>query len=63
MHVYLATGGVKTKEQQLDEAEDIEVLLYSIDEVKQLIREKRFIQSMHVTALMYGLESLGELKF
>lgn len=63
MHVYLATGGVKVKEQQLDEAEDIEVLLYSIDEVKQLIRENKFIQSMHVTALMYALEKLGELKY
>ncbi|MEJ8844260.1 NUDIX hydrolase [Lacibacter sp. H375] len=63
MHVYLATGGVKVKEQQLDEAEDIEVLLFSIDEIKQLIREKKFIQSMHVTALMYALEKLGELKF
>ena len=63
MHVYLATGGVKVKEQQLDEAEDIEVLLFSIDEVKQLIRENKFIQSMHVTALMYALERLGELKY
>jgi len=63
MHVYLATGGVKVKEQQLDEAEDIEVLLCSIDEVKQLLRENKILQSMHVTALMYALEKIGELKY
>ncbi len=63
MHVYLATGCEKIKEQQLDESEDIEVILYSIAEVKQLIRENKFIQSMHVTALMYALERLGELKY
>jgi ADP-ribose pyrophosphatase len=63
MHMYLARGGVKVQEQQLDGAEDIEVLLFSIDEVKQLIRENKLIQSMHVTALLYALEKIGELKY
>lgn len=63
MHVFLATGGELVKEQQLDDAEDIEVLLFSIDEVKQLIRKNKLLQSMHVTALMYALERLGELKY
>lgn len=63
MHVYLATGCVKVTEQHLDEAEDIEVLLYSIEDVKQLLRENKLLQSMHVTALLYALEKIGELKY
>ncbi len=63
MHVFLARGGALVKEQQLDEAEDIEVHLFSIVEVKQMIRENQFLQSMHVTGLLYALEKLGELKY
>jgi hypothetical protein len=63
MHIFLASGGEKVQDQQLDGAEDIEVLLFSIDEVKQLIRENKLMQSMHVTALLYGLERMGELKY
>ncbi len=63
MHIFLATGGEKVAEQQLDHGEDIEVLLLSIEEVKKLLRENKIIQSMHVTALFYAFERLGELKF
>lgn len=63
MHMFLATGGVKVKEQQLDDGEDIEVLLLSIHEVKELIRSNQLLQSMHVTALLYALEKLGELNY
>jgi 8-oxo-dGTP pyrophosphatase MutT (NUDIX family) len=63
MHIYLAKGGALIKEQQLDDAEDIEVHLFSIAEVKQLIRENKLMQSMHVTGLLYALEKLGELTY
>ncbi len=63
LRAYLATGGEKIAAQKLDEGEDIEVLLLSIEEVKQLLRENKLMQSMHVTALLYGLEKLGELKY
>lgn len=63
MHIYLATGGHKTQDQELDHNEDIEIHLFSIDEVKQLLRENKIVQSMHVTALFYGLERLGALKY
>ncbi len=63
MHIYLATGGRLVQEQQLDHNEEIEVYLFSIDEVKQLLKENQIIQSMHVTALFYGLERLGELRY
>jgi len=63
MHMYLATGGKKVKEQELDHNEDIDVQLVSLDELKQLLRDNQIIQSMHVTAIFYALQKLGELKF
>jgi 8-oxo-dGTP pyrophosphatase MutT (NUDIX family) len=62
-HTFLVTGGELLKEQQLDDAEDIEVALLSIDEVKQLMRSNQLMQSMHITGLLYALEKLGELKY
>jgi ADP-ribose pyrophosphatase len=63
MHMYLATGGHLVKEQELDHNEEIEIYLFTIDEVKQLLKENKMVQSMHVTALFYGLERLGELNY
>jgi ADP-ribose pyrophosphatase len=63
MHIFLATGGKFAQQQQLDHNEDIEVYLFSIEEVKQLLKENKIVQSMHVTALFYALEKLGELKY
>lgn len=61
MHMYLATGGELVQGQELDDNEEIEVHLFSMDQVKQLLRENKIIQSMHVTALFYGLQRLGVL--
>jgi ADP-ribose pyrophosphatase len=58
MHIFLATDGIWQNEQKLDDGEDIKILLLSVDEVKQLIRENKIIQSMHVTALMYAFQKL-----
>ncbi len=63
LHMFLARGGVKTGEQNLDHNEEIEVQLLSIAELKDLIRENKIVQSMHVTCIMYALEKLGELKY
>jgi 8-oxo-dGTP pyrophosphatase MutT (NUDIX family) len=63
MHMYLATGGKKVKEQELDHNEDIEIRLATIDELKQLLRDNQIVQSMHVTAIFYALSKLGEIKF
>jgi ADP-ribose pyrophosphatase len=63
MHIFLATGGKLVQEQQLDHNEEIEVYLFSIGEVKQLLKENKIVQSMHVTALFYALEKLGELSY
>jgi ADP-ribose pyrophosphatase len=63
MHMYLATGGEKKVLQELDDNEDIEIVLMSVDEVKELLRKNIILQSMHATALFYALEKMGELKF
>jgi 8-oxo-dGTP pyrophosphatase MutT (NUDIX family) len=58
MHMFLATGGVKVKEQQLDHNEQIEVVLLSLEELKQLIADNKIIQALHVCTIMYGLQKL-----
>ena len=63
MHMFLAKGGKRVAEQKLDHNEEIIVELYSIDEVKQLLRENKIVQAMHVTTILYALEKLGELSY
>ena len=63
MHMYLATGGKLVKRQELDHGEEIEIQLFTIEELKQLLRDGQIIQSMHVTTLLYALARLGELKY
>jgi ADP-ribose diphosphatase len=62
-HMYLATGGELTQKQHLDPNEEIEVYLYTVDELRQLLREGGIIQSMHMAALFYALQKLGYLTF
>lgn len=61
MHMFVATGGQKIKEQELDENEEIEVLTLSFEELATLIEEKRISQAMHVSTILYGLRYLGKL--
>jgi hypothetical protein len=61
--MFLAKGGRKVAEQSLDATEDVEVVIYSIDEVKQLIRENKIVQSLHTATIFYALEKLGELQY
>jgi len=62
MHMYLAKGGKKIAEQNLDSNEEIEVELMTVNEVKRLIKENKILQSMHVTCILYALEKMGEVK-
>ncbi len=63
MHMFIAKGGKKVAEQKLDDTEDVEVLICSIDEVKKLLRENRIVQSLHTTCIFYALEKLGLLQY
>ena len=55
---YLLTGGVKTHEQHLDEHEILNAEEYTLDEVKQLVKENKIAQALHVAALHYGFAEL-----
>ena len=63
MHMFLAKGGKKISEQKLDGNEEIEVELFTIEEVKELLKENKIIQAMHVTCIMYAFEKIGELSY
>lgn len=63
MHMYLAKGGRKVGEQELDHSEEIEVVLMSIDEVKQLLKENKVHQSLHTNCIFYALNKIGVLNF
>lgn len=63
MHMYIAKGGIKKFDQSLDETEDVEVEVYSIEEVKQLVKENKIVQALHCTCIFYALAKLGELRY
>jgi 8-oxo-dGTP pyrophosphatase MutT (NUDIX family) len=63
MHLFLATGGEKVAGQNLDAGEDIEVHLFSIDDVIAMLHTDKIVQSMHMVCIMRGLEKLGRLKW
>lgn len=63
MHMFLATGGEKIAEQNLDHSEEVDVVLMTIEEVKQLLKDNKIMQSLHVNCIMYALERLGKLNY
>lgn len=52
---YLLKGGTITHEQHLDEHEILNVEEYTVEEVKQLLKENKIDQALHVAGLHYGL--------
>jgi 8-oxo-dGTP pyrophosphatase MutT (NUDIX family) len=63
LYMFLAKGGEKIAEQKLDESEDVEVVIYTIDEVKQLLKENKIVQSLHVSCLFYALNKIQEMQY
>ncbi|MDQ3682786.1 MAG: NUDIX hydrolase, partial [Bacteroidota bacterium] len=59
MHMFLATDGEKVADSQLDDMEDLEVVLYSIEEVKELLKENKIMQSLHANCIFYAFDKLG----
>lgn len=62
MHMFLARGGELLHDQAMDENEDIAVELYELDEVRTMLKEGVFAQSMHATALFHAFDRLGLIK-
>jgi len=59
--LYLATGGKKTAKQKLDDNEEIEVVLVSLDELKEMLLQNKFEQALHTSCIFYALMKLGKL--
>ncbi len=62
MHMFLLKGGVKKQEQDLDFNEDIEVLLYPLDQLLQLVLDREIHEAMHISAVMLALQKLGKIE-
>lgn len=58
---YLLRGGVKTAQQHLDEHEILNVEVYTIEEVRQLLAGNKIDQALHAAALFYGLMKLDAI--
>lgn len=59
-HMFLARGGEKISEQNLDANEEIELLFKPLQEVRELLRQNGFLQSMHALTLFYGFSWLDK---
>lgn len=60
--LYLATGGKLMSAQQLDKHEDIEIQLFSIEAVKEMLMKNEFKQALHTTCLFYAFDKLNAAK-
>lgn len=57
-YTYLMQGGRKVQDQDLDETEDIEVFIISIEEAKELLLQNKFGQALQASALFYAFHKL-----
>lgn len=58
-HCFLATGGKKTSEQNLDCGEEIVIELVSLAELKEIILQNKLGQALHTSGVFYALIKLG----
>ena len=56
--MFLATGGRKVSEQQLDRNEEIEIVLIPVHELEELLLQNKIVQALHATCLFYALPKL-----
>jgi ADP-ribose pyrophosphatase len=59
--LYLATGGKKVAQQQLDKNEEIEILTVPLTELKRMVRDNEIVQALHLSCIFYALEKLDKL--
>lgn len=59
-HLFLATGGKKVTGQSLDHNEQIEVMLYPVDEVRRMLQQNEIKQALHVCCMLYAFQKLDE---
>lgn len=59
-HMFLARGGKKIAAQHLDANEQIEIVLTPLATVKEQLKNNEFVQSLHVSCMMYAFQKLAE---
>ena len=57
-HLYLATGGTVSAVQSLDENEEINIELHTLQEVERMLNADEIKQSMHALCLHKGISFL-----
>ena len=60
--LYVATGGKKVFAQHLDVSEEIEIKLFSLETVRDMLMKNEFKQALHATCLFYAFNKLDSLK-
>jgi ADP-ribose pyrophosphatase len=58
-YCYLARGGKKTSEQNLDRGEEIILELVGLHELKQLVLQNKLGHALHTSGIFYALLQLG----
>ncbi len=61
-HMFLATGGKMAAAQKLDDNEEIEVVFKSLEEVRQMLMNREFKQSLHSLLIFYAFDFLEKTK-
>ena len=57
-HLFLARGGKKISTQRLDDHEQIDIQLATLEEVRDMLHRNKFAQALHVSCLMYAFQKL-----
>lgn len=60
--LFLATGGRKIATQKLDANEEIEIKLFPLEEVREILMQNGIKQALHTTCLFYAFNKLDSLK-
>jgi ADP-ribose pyrophosphatase len=60
-YLFLARGGTKTGQQNLDHNEDIEIVTLPLEELKELFLANKIVQSLHANCIFYALRRMGEI--
>ena len=59
--LFLATGGKKTNQQQLERNEEITIMLVSMEELIRMLLNGEIKQSLHVNCIFFALQKMGKL--
>jgi len=61
LHMFLATNAIQNITPIPDDDEEIEVVLYSLEDTLQLLAENRLMDNVHVSCIFYALLHLGHI--